>query len=70
VSVRFSARARVRVLLELDAGSSWGGEVSVEQIREQAHRAVVARIKTGAIGDEAVLLNDPVVDIVIVTEER
>lgn len=41
----FSATALVRVTIEVDAGSSWGPDCTVGQIRDQAGREAVARIQ-------------------------
>jgi hypothetical protein len=58
------------VVLELDAGSTWGGDCTVEQIERQAAKETLERIERGVLGDSVKVLNKPVVDIVIVKEER
>lgn len=40
----FSATARVQVTIEVDAGSSWGPDCTVAQVRDQAGAEAVARI--------------------------
>lgn len=40
----FSATARVQVVIEIDAGTSWGPACTVEQVRDQAGREAVARL--------------------------
>jgi hypothetical protein len=41
----FSATARVQVTVEVDAGSAWGPDCTVAQVRDQAGREALQRIK-------------------------
>jgi hypothetical protein len=60
----------VRVVLELDAGSTWGGDCTIEQIERQAARETLERIERGVLGNEVKVLVPPVVDVVIVKGDR
>lgn len=40
----FGATAKVQVTLEIDAGSSWGPECTVSQVRDQAGRESLQRL--------------------------
>jgi hypothetical protein len=40
----FSASARVQITVEVDAGSSWGPDCTVAQVRDQAGTEAVRRI--------------------------
>lgn len=40
----FTATARVQITIEIDAGSSWGPDCTVAQVRKQAGDESVARI--------------------------
>jgi hypothetical protein len=43
-NVKAGATARVQVTVEVDAGSSWGGDCTVEQIHKQAGEQAISLI--------------------------
>lgn len=44
-----TVRARVRVLIEIDAPGAWGGDCSVDQVTDQAKEEVLNRIRGGLV---------------------
>jgi hypothetical protein len=58
----FSATAKIQVTVEVDAGSSWGPDCTVAQVRDQAGRESLLRLKN--------ILSQSKTDIRIVGEPK
>jgi hypothetical protein len=62
------ARARVKVLVDVDSSSVWGPDVAVEQVIKQACHDVIEQFGQGRIPKEAKVIGKPEVTIVWVSE--
>lgn len=65
--MRTSGTARVRITLDIAAGSSWGDECTIQQVHEQAKRETVARIRTALQKTDFVLVGEP--EITVITHQ-
>ncbi len=63
------ARARVRVVLEIDAGGCWGDDCDMAQIRKQASESAVARLHEISHAETDMKILNTVVTAVLVCEE-
>lgn len=64
MSERFTGFARIRLVIELEAGSHWGGDCSVEQIHRTAAREAIEKLDRLLPGIK--VIGVPVVDVVTV----
>lgn len=45
-------RARVRILIEIDVSDSWGGDVKLEQVNNQASESALKALRKGLVVDQ------------------
>jgi hypothetical protein len=69
---RVSAKARVRVTLEIPVGDSWGEECDIAQIHRQAKESALGMIRNSQFHELklAVIVGEPVVTAILVEPEK
>lgn len=67
-----TARAKVQLTLELDAGSCWGADTSLSQIYDQAERETLNKVERifGEAGVRVYIVGKPVITAISAVETK
>ena len=66
---RLQATARVRIVIEVDAGA-WGDDCTVQQINEQAGRDAVLRIQSAMRNQALRIIGEPHVTAIMTSSNE